>query len=333
MTRRVVRAVILACGTAALAAAPTAAQPTTSAPGTGVPNATWVGIFFRGYDAAAQAAGLAPLRSTPLPAGEREVRLWTGGSLGYPRHLYRVRTREGRVVEGELIDYWEMDRDQTKPDSTRYEALIRYHEAGRCGAVTTASGMEACRVLFTRAPDWAGVLARADSAGLWTLRDESELPQRIYIDGWSMTVELRDGAGYRTYHYGNPREDSSHTEYGRALRIVRAFRQADSLARTPDVLRVYRGLYASGPRLSEFRPCGEDVAWHMDGDLRGLPYASSGRPRADTTVVGVRRVYVEVRGMLAPAWLARQWRSEYPRILTVREVLSWREWDPALCRS
>jgi len=331
--RRLVRAVILACGTAALAVAPAAAQPTTSTPGAGTPDRMWVAIFFRGYDAAAQAAGLAPLRSTPLPAGEREVRLWTGGSLGYPRQLYRVRTREGRVVEGELIDYWVMDRDQAKPDSTRYEALIRYQEAGRCGAVTTGREMEACRVLFTRAPDWAGVLARADSAGMRTLPDESELPeQRIYLDGWSMTVELRDGAGYRTYKYTNPREDSSRAEYGRALRIVRAFRQADSLARTPDVLRVYRGLYASGPSLSEFRPCGEEVTWGMQGDLRGLPYAWSRQPRADTATAGVRRVFAEVRGTLAPAWLAREWGSEYPRVLQVREVLSWREWDPALCR-
>lgn len=314
MTRGLFRPVILACGTAALAAASAAAQ-------------------LRNAPQALQAARLAPLHSTPLAAGEREVRLWTGGSLGYPRQLYRVRTRGGQVVEGELIEYWEIDRDQTRPDSTRYEALIRYHEAGRCAAVTTGSGMEACRVLFNRAPDWAGVLAQADSAGLWTLQDEGTLPEkRIYIDGWNMTVELRDGGRYRAYQYTNPREDRSRPEYGQAVRIVRAFGQAGALARTPDALRVYRGLFASGSSLSEFRPCGEEVAWEMKGDLRGVPYAWSSRPRADTTVAGVKRVYLEVRGTLAPAWLAREWHSEYPRVLEVREVLSWREWDPTLCR-
>jgi hypothetical protein len=71
----------------------------------------------------------------------------------------------------------------------------------------------------------------------------------------------------------------------------------------------------------------------MQGYLRGVPTAQTNRPRADTAAVGVRRVYVEVRGTLTPAWLARQWRSEYPRVLQVQEVISWREWDPALCRS
>src|SRR5206468_2891738 len=110
------------------------------------------------------AAGLAPLYSSTLASGEREVRVWIGG-LGYPHRLYRITDREGAVT-GEVIDYWPVDSDSTRPAATRFERVVRYYEAGACGRVRRRGSIETCRVRFARKPDWAQVLRTAEAAGV-----------------------------------------------------------------------------------------------------------------------------------------------------------------------
>src|SRR5689334_22027018 len=62
--------------------------------------------YFQEFDEGARAARLSPLRETPLPLGEREVRIWTKLEISGSAELYRLTERRG-LVYGELIDTWE----------------------------------------------------------------------------------------------------------------------------------------------------------------------------------------------------------------------------------
>jgi hypothetical protein len=63
-----------------------------------------------------------------------------------------------------------------------------------------------CYTSFSTEPDWARLLNAAGDAEVWTLPDPFSLPYEGWrvTDGWSMTVEVREGARYRAYHYDNP---------------------------------------------------------------------------------------------------------------------------------
>jgi hypothetical protein len=76
------------------------------------------------------------------------------------------------------------------------------------------------------------VLRRAEAAGLWALPDESALggEPSVAVDGWSLTVEVRDGARYRTYRYYMPRADAERPEERRAAAIGAVFLKVQALA-------------------------------------------------------------------------------------------------------
>jgi hypothetical protein len=294
------------------------------------PQASWPPIWFPEFDEVARTAGLRPLREDTIAGGLREVRAWIGGSLGYPRTLYRLRMAGGRV-EGALYHYWAMDRDPSEPDSTSYETLIRRRMQGPCGPIETGAEVEVCGGLFTGEPDWPGILAEAEAAGLWSLPDESTLPSAgLVLDGWTVVVELRDGSEYRAYEYASP-SAAKGPEQANALRIATAFSRALEASRPPEVVRRYRGLLRTGPSLHELRPCASSETWELNGDLRGFDHGWTGAPRADTATAGVRQHYVEVEGELAPAWLARRWKSPYPRVLHAQRVIEAREWTADAC--
>lgn len=316
---------LLALAACARAMPPSPVAPAVEGAG-GLPNDAWVGVYFRSFDRVAEAAGIPPLRAQPLPPGEREVRVWIGGGLGYPQQLYRVVDRQGRV-RGEEVRYWPLDDEPTFADGHTFDELVAANQRGACEAVRRTARMAACRARFTRPPDWAGVLRRAEASRLWSLPDESTLGnQSIILDGTSVTVELRSGAEYRAWQY-DLRPIPRGPESAAALEIARAFRGVDSLVHRPDVLRVYRGV-TSGRYGSAFRPCGGSEDWEFRESLPSLA-ARTGMPAPDSAA-GARH-YVAVRAILAPEWLARQWRSAYPRVLQVQELVETRPWTGREC--
>ena len=286
-------------------------------------------------DPYAEAAGLRPLRLQTLPHGTREIRAWLGGGLGWPQGLFRLVERDGRP-SGEYIRYWRLDNhDPVGADSTTFAALLRYHERGRCELLRRGPSAEACRALFQREPDWSVVWRTADSLGVWSLPDASTLPEVVgpngerivTVDGWGITVELRDGPAYRAWHYGNP-DTKPWPEAARATAFAAALRTVCALMRRSAAERVYVGRCDVRADTVEFTPCTGGGPWLLMGRVERLvgPRGRSGPPRPGSRV--------EVRGTLAPDWVAREWwhvPQRYQRTLEVDSVLAVSPWRIGEC--
>ncbi len=189
------------------------------------PRLPWAPTYFADYDAAARIAGLPVLRTRVLPPGERETRIWVQLEVAVPRLLYRFHEQGGRV-QGERILYW------PAPTGGKDEAEIRRRYGGACASFAAGERMLVCRSRFTAAPDWAAVLRGAEREGLRALPDPSTLPDdgiRV-LDGWTMTVELREGAWYRTYRYATPEEHPRWPSAARASAVLRTLHEVDARA-------------------------------------------------------------------------------------------------------
>lgn len=283
-----------------------------------------------------EAAGLRPLRDEILPAGTREIRAWVGGGLGWPQELFRLLERGGRM-SGEYIRYWQLDnRDPPAPDSMTFAALVRYHERGRCGPVRRGANAEACRAQFRREPDWSAVWRAADSLDIWTLPDASTLPEVvgpngeriISLDGWGITVELRDGPSYRLWHYANP-DRKPWPEAARATAFAGALRSVSALTLPSAEQRVYVGRVDVRADTLEFSPCAGGGPWLLTGRISPLTSRREGSgPNVSTS-------RVDVRGTLAPQWITRDWwhvPARYQRTLEVDSVMAVSPWRSDACR-
>ena len=289
----------------------------------------WQSVYYPVFDSVTRSAGLSRMRTTALPRGQREIRIWIGGGLGYPQDLFRFVDSHGRV-SGELVRYWHargLGPDE-RPGETFHDLML-YSQSGRCSGFAVRAAIGTCRGEFVSSPDWQAVLRRAEAEGLWTLPDESSLPHdsMMVFDGWGITVELRDASRYRTYHYDNP-DAHKWPEAAKAVQIARALDTVRALLRPADVVRTYRGV-TPGIYRSEFVDCATGERWQFSDDLRSLAERSKGAfaPAADSGA----RYLVEVVGELTPEWLARRWASPYPRVLQLSRLVSVQPSPPSPC--
>jgi hypothetical protein len=195
-------------------------------------KSVWQSVYYRTFDSVVISAKLSRLRSSALPDGHREVRIWVGGGLGSPEDVYRFVDDRGHV-SGELVRYWRVgsvdseDSSDRRPGETDDDLALSLR--GSCSRFSTGARVNTCRADFTRSPNWVAVLKRAEALGLWTLPDQW-IPRdgMQVVDGWSMTVELRDGSHYRAYHYNNPdsRKPSPEAASAVAIRAARSTRSA-----------------------------------------------------------------------------------------------------------
>jgi hypothetical protein len=282
-----------------------------------------------------EAAGLRPLRLQPLPRGTREIRAWVGGGLGWPQELFRLVQRGGRV-SGEYVRYWHLDNhDPVGPDSTTVAALVRYRERGRCEPVRRGSSAEACHALFQREPEWRALWHVADSLDVWSLPDVSMLPEVldpsgmriVALDGWGITVELRDGPTYRAWHYGNP-DTRPEPEAARATAFAAALSKLRALMRRSAVEHVYVGRVDVRADTAELTPCTGGGPWLLTGNVAQLVGSREAvGPPAPSSLV-------RVRGTLALEWVARgSWHvpQRYQRTLQVDSVLAVSPWSSGAC--
>lgn len=285
-------------------------------------------------DSAALALGLGMLRQASLPDGTQEVRIWTGLALGVPHNLLRL-TRRGGRVEGLKALYWSLESGHPNPgtgaDPVPIDAIVRYHIAGRCGPPKRVGGVEACQVHFTQRPDWRALWDSLEALGVWTLPDQDDLPRDslLTLDGWAMTVEVRDGGSYRSYAYSNP-DAHRHPAQVAAAAIGRVDGHLWSLVPRPGNERRYRGRLDVGVGWSEFRVCGTNAIWGVQGRLGArLDSLRTNAAGQDSTARHI--YYADLRGMLAYPGLAGQWDTPYSEILQVDSVLTTHATVPEHC--
>ena len=291
----------------------------------------------RTWDLAAQiaeAADLAELRSTTLPAGEREVRLLMlgYGMWGVPQ-LYRITRDRAGDVRGEIVLWWPTGQED-RPAGEALDDYMRARHAGRCGDFVRHDPLGTCRVRFVRPPEWRLILERAETAGLWRLLDgppvAQYLPNVLGTGIYSVTVEVREGDRYSARHYTTP-SSADGADQGRVAALLLKLRGLDSLAVPRDVVRPYRGLVTLRAYRPSFQPCGADSAWEL---MHGL--------EADVTRAGIRlplvagdsvsRLYVEVSGEATPGWHARRRGSPYARQFFVDSLLVVTPWTGGECQ-
>lgn len=315
------------CGIAVLCAGRVSAQNAPAPSETaGVPNAIWPDYYYDTFDRVSKAVGLKTLRAKTLPPGAREARIWISVSTGVPKTLYRFVERGGEV-SGEVIDYWSVEEDPGKPPGQTMHDLLMYSLKGSCKGFPVRAGTAICRAVFDETPKWRHPLARAGEAGLWTLLDESTLPDStITIDGWTITVELLKGDSYRAYQYDSPTAQDSFLEVRQAARLAGIVQAIQEHRRRPDNLRNYRGV-TTGSYQSSFHLCGSEKTWGFKSVLERLA-KEAGVTLPESGPAGYK---VEIVAEATPKWLARDWESKYTRVLQPRKLVSVRPAQDSTC--
>ncbi|HKR08584.1 MAG TPA: hypothetical protein VJS39_05300 [Gemmatimonadaceae bacterium] len=207
--------------------------------------------------------GLPRLRTTALPAGVREIRIYEGLVIGYPHSGLVVREQNGKV-SGFLFRYWPRN-DTSFAEIGDAEARYEQDEAHRCNPPVRGKEATICKVRFTTEPNWSALLQALDKLHAWDLPDESRVRKSAMVfDGWVIRAEARRDTSYVRYQYHNP--EVYEPPYGpSALAIMRL---VDSLFRytpPPPNLKYVHGILLYGRDTSDFSLCGKNEVGLMDG--------------------------------------------------------------------
>ncbi|MCR6624976.1 MAG: hypothetical protein NVV67_01550 [Pseudoxanthomonas sp.] len=162
----------------------------------------------------AAVAGLSDLRTATVPAGTREIRIWTGFGLITPHHSIAITVRPAQPVEGRALNRFRYD-----PDDVEYMREL----LDECASDPRyQQDIVICDAKLPRPVDWQSLYRKIEQLGIATLPDESLLPpanHRIH-DGAAVLVEIATADGYRAYDYSNPMFRSE-PEAQAALEIMR----------------------------------------------------------------------------------------------------------------
>ena len=195
-------------------------------------------------------AKMSVLRDARFSSGQREIRVWFAMASGAPDLLLRVAsTRNAEGATGELWAWWPLPSGDGDRSLAGTEGALNSRTRDsvqatvNCASLFRAGGNEACRLRLKQEPDWKAVLAQLDSLRAFTLPDQDSLPradslvrvaeQRRMAENMMVTVEVLDGAVYRTYSYTNPRS-LPRSEAQRAAAIVDMIADLARRARRPD---------------------------------------------------------------------------------------------------
>jgi hypothetical protein len=326
-------AVLLPALALAACAGSGAASPAAKGKVPGVAAGEWAS-FAAERAAVVEAAGLAPLSG----GGEegREVRVFTGLDIGYPRTLYRIRAVPGGA-EGEVWLYWH----ESPADAPLRDAWIEMRvpgglgaslvRDGRCGEVRRAGALGLCRRRLRAEPAWAALLAEAERVAALRGTDASKSADESgFARGWRMSVAAFDGDRVREPEFSAPGFDHDPAALAAAA-LAERLEAVDTLLAPAVPLPIHRGRYDSGPGRSEFRPCGAGGgrAWELRG--RVFPASKWTELAAGARPATADSAYVEVRGALADRATVAAAGSAYRDVLEADTVRRLAPWTPSAC--
>jgi hypothetical protein len=172
-----------------------------------------------------RSARLTALDKTVQPNGRREIRVWTGISIGIPKMLYRF-VQDDSVASGELIYYWNWPNSSGSSIWSELQGKLRSTAASWCARANFTGTIWTCSARFTDSPDWNALWKSVEDAGVFEPHDYSLLksPYGVQMDGWEFTVETWDG---KVYHRWTPRLGNSSEEFARRDALARLVSQLD----------------------------------------------------------------------------------------------------------
>lgn len=142
------------------------------------------------------------LETTPLPQGAVELRIWAGFGVIVPSRMLRLQRSTDGEVTGERLHYFPLDLSYMKGGAAAFRRQARHG----CGRLYKGRETEVCVLARKPRPGWRRSYESLLKLGITTLPDDSLLPppQLEMNDGYSIHVEVRQGADYRNYSYSNP---------------------------------------------------------------------------------------------------------------------------------
>lgn len=138
------------------------------------------------------AAGFGDLRNKLLPLGDEEMRVWEGFGKTF---------LQGTILR-KVGGTWIAMRLLSETQRGKRRDWTKVYPGPKTG--------------------WPTFWSLAESLGIWTLPDDSTLPQerrRTIRDGYSIVVETQRKGKYRVYAYNNPREQKQWPTAARMMAI------------------------------------------------------------------------------------------------------------------
>ena len=169
------------------------------------------------YPKVLKSAHLVNFQFTRHEPGEREIRIWSGLSIGIPKQLYRVVYRNG-VARGEVIYHWEWSFSVDSDVWKKWRSELRSTAPKWCDQIRFEDPVWTCRAKFATEPDWSNIWNEMEADGVFRPHDYSLTKSKYYIeaDGMEFTVELWDG---HAYHRWTPRPGNSPEELARGAAL------------------------------------------------------------------------------------------------------------------
>src|ERR1700682_4303551 len=162
--------------------------------------------IFETKDAAALTVGLAPLAKSPLPGGDREVRIWYS-SFGNPQYLVIIR-QTGAITTGRLLLRWDQYYEVSPATAdTRVDNFVRSEYD--CGPISKRDSKfgedrwisSVCEAHLKGTPDWKAFLSEVESHALPQATSGARVQNLPAPKNGGITVERKSGASYGVSHY------------------------------------------------------------------------------------------------------------------------------------
>jgi hypothetical protein len=168
-----------------------------------IPKSLWEPLFFEEINERTDTLRMYRLRERRLPLNDREIRIWEG--FGLTSLIgYRFVQTGGRWMASYLYC------DSSHKKDVWRTVLLGVPKSG-----------------------WGAFWSRLEREGIWTLPDESVLPNDgiSVFDGTSYVVECQRDDLYRTYLYSNPDCHPKWPQAARMLSMMQLIRREFDIAR------------------------------------------------------------------------------------------------------
>ncbi|RNC83921.1 MAG: hypothetical protein ED557_09120 [Balneola sp.] len=262
----------------------------------------------------ADSLGWGDLSSAMLGKVKEEFRITLISEIE-PFQLFRF--SKGRRVQGESILYWV--KGASSNELSHHENMKLYLK-DRCTEFYETVSFGYCFPIYQTEPEWGKIYSVLDSRNIWTLPDQSEIPNVAAPESneWVLNTQVRLGNYYRTYTHTTPGRYLSQMEQGNDLgMIIVEFQRLVQNQQVQDNFNTYSGI-TSGVNGSSFTLCNGSEVWRFNANLEDL-LTSSGYPLQITQQEGMQ-FYITVSGTVSDEWYRSRSYSGYSRQITPTEV-------------